>query len=500
MRGNSRTYDKPQSALDDYRKAQAEFEELLRWDPKNRLWQRERVAAQLLVSTGIMACHTSKIKECKPMPSLEEAEATSLEAIMALRALTHVDPSNVSWQNDIRGALQVHARVLAEQTRNEERLAFIEESERIYRNSKPDNADAEGMAELGRLLQDKTDALAALGRLPEAMATVLRSSDLFKGLIVAHEDNPRYVFDLSEARRREAELRRKTGDRTGAVAANREKQQLIEKYWSVTGNRQEKAKQLKAMHSARVNEGAKLFNGGDHPAALRQFAVAESAALEYIRVLPTDFRGYDALRNVYDWIQTTQDKLSDTKETAIALSSSMHAAQIATLLVPQSQRAEKLKMDTSLAQARKKLGIFLYDNGRFEEALAVVQEEVVVAERLVQNDPQNPAYLNSLGNAKCGLGMVRRYLKKAGWEETIRSGLVQIQKAAKIDTKNPEYWKEVGSWRKYLAEELNNDLEKEKASLEYRVALEMYNNAARISPGDKGVQEALRELADRGVR
>jgi hypothetical protein len=96
--------------------------------------------------------------------------------------------------------------------------------------------------------------------------------------------------------------------------------------------------------------------------------------------------------------------------------------------------------------------------------------------------------------------MVRRYLKKAGWEETIRSGLVQIQKAAKIDTKNPEYWKEVGSWRKYLAEELNNDLEKEKASLEYRVALEMYNNAARISPGDKGVQEALRELADRGVR
>jgi hypothetical protein len=53
----------PSRALDDYRKAQVEFEELSRWDPDSKLWQRERAATQLLVSEGIVACHKSKDKD-----------------------------------------------------------------------------------------------------------------------------------------------------------------------------------------------------------------------------------------------------------------------------------------------------------------------------------------------------------------------------------------------------------------------------------------------------
>ena len=130
-RGNGRIYDQPQRALDDYRNVLAGFEELRRWDPNNRLWQRERAAAQLVVSEGMVACHESKTKDCKPMPSLEEAEATSLEAIATLRALAEIDQTNFSLQRDLAAswALQDRARVLASQDRKAERLASIEEAE-----------------------------------------------------------------------------------------------------------------------------------------------------------------------------------------------------------------------------------------------------------------------------------------------------------------------------------------------------------------------------------
>lgn len=190
-RGNGRISATPQPALDDYRKVLSEFEELRRWDPSNRLWQRERAATQLAGEPkGILACLASKAKDCKPMPSVEEAEAMSLAAMATLRALAQIDRSNVSFQRDLSWALVDYARVLAAGGRQTERLVILKEAERIYGNSQPDKADAEGVAALGRLLEDKSDALTALGRLPEAKESLRRSVDLFEGLIAAHPDKP----------------------------------------------------------------------------------------------------------------------------------------------------------------------------------------------------------------------------------------------------------------------------------------------------------------------
>jgi tetratricopeptide (TPR) repeat protein len=218
--------------LDDYRKALTGIEELRRWDPKNVLWQRERAAGQLLVSGGTVACHTSEPKNCDPMPSLEEAEAMSLEAIAALRALSKTDLSNVSWQRDLGWALQVHAKVLAKQGRHRqtERLASLEESERVYSNSLPDKADAEGVAQFGGLLKDKSNALAELNQTLKAEETLQRAIDLFKRLVADHQDNPKYIAELSDTLQREAEIRRKAGDETNAHAAESEVQRLNEKY------------------------------------------------------------------------------------------------------------------------------------------------------------------------------------------------------------------------------------------------------------------------------
>ena len=94
----------------------------------------------------------------------------------------------------------------------------------------------------------------------------------------------------------------------------------------------------------------------------------------------------------------------------------------------------------------------------------MVQEEVVVAEALVQqlaSDPTKPAdphradYLWRLSSAKFGLGLVRRNLKREGWEEAVRSAIFYLQKAANIDQKNAEYPKKLEEYRKYLANELD---------------------------------------------
>jgi tetratricopeptide (TPR) repeat protein len=487
-RGNGRIGTPPR-ALDDYRRVLAGFEELRRWDPDNRLWQRERAASQLLVSGGIVACHERKTKEC---PSLEEAEAVNLEAIAALRTLTQLDSTNTSWQSDLGWALQSHAKVLAAQGRHSERLAILEEGAQVYGKSQPEKADAESSAVLGRILQDKSNTLVALGRLSEAKQALQSSMDRFKQLIADHSDAPNYVADLSVARQHEAELLRKAGNSSAADAADRERTGLDKKYATLTRSRGEKARKFADLGTAHVNEGAKLFKGRDYALALREFSTAESAMREYINLRPAASGGYGNLRNIYSWIQLTLKELGKSEEGRMALKASMQAAQIAFLLAP-----EEREVANKLLEARHDLGVFLRNNSRFSEALAMVQEEVVVAEDLVRGAAQNPHYLWRLGNARCGLGMVGRDLKKAGWVEAIRSGLIGIQKAAEIDQKNSDYPKEVGSWRKYLIEQLEADGFKDEASLEYDLALEAYRKAERISPGDTEVKEAIRELSER---
>jgi tetratricopeptide (TPR) repeat protein len=163
-------------------------------------------------------------------------------------------------------------------------------------------------------------------------------------------------------------------------------------------------------------------------------------------------------------------------------------------------------MKVKLLEARLQIGIFLNDNSRFDEALAMVEEQVVIAEKLVHGAQKKPhdvryaKYLGHLGNAKCGLGMVRRNLGRGGWEEAIRSGLIHIQKAVEIDRQNPDYLNELGSWRIYIAKQFADEGAKDKASMEEGLALKAYQKAATVDPNNKVAEQAMRELAERGVR
>ncbi len=495
-RGNGRRDATPERGLEDYRKALADIEELRRWDPSNRLWQRERAASQLLVSGGIVACRASRAKTCKPLPALEESEAIVLDAIAALRELAGIDGTNVSLQRDLGWALREHAKVLDAQGRHRERLATLNDSERAYVASQTDKADAEYTAAHADVLLDRAEALAQLGERAEAKATLQEAIGLHRELVQAHPDNANHMAQLSEAYRRGAAILRKARDSIGADASARERKLLEEKSSTLTENRSKKLQELKEQNVVRVNAGAKLFNDGKYDKALDEFRASESTVREYVGLEPTVVDGFDELRNVYDWIRTTQEKLPNAKveERLVALSAWMNAAQIAAWLVPED------KQNNGLLSARQAFGISLHDKEHYEKALAMVQEEIVVAEYLVQGDPRNSSYLRSLGNAKCGLGMVRRDLKKAGWEEAIRSGLIHIEKAADIDKKNVNHRKELGDWRKYLGSELEADGHKDKAVQEFQLALKAYNLALRLAPEDATVKAAIQELRARGTQ
>ncbi|NGZ99252.1 MAG: hypothetical protein CV089_24620 [Nitrospira sp. WS110] len=505
---NSKFFEKPQDALQDYRPILAEFDLLLHHDPTNRLWKREQAAVQLLIAEAIVACHQTKAKDCQAKSSLEEAELTNLKAFATLRALAKDDPSNMALQRDLGWALQGRAQVLASRHEHVERLTTLQESERLYADSIPDPSDAEGALPLGRVLLGQSKALADRTKWSEAKATLQKSITTYETYgkeSGTQEDNLSLLAYLIEARTEEGELLRKAEDKKGADQADLERKRLQDLsdnlYYKLFENNKEESEKLNASRTASVNQGAELFKKGDHAAALLEFKTAESVMREYINLQPSDYQGYDDLRDVYDRIRLTQKELGQAKEAPETIWIMVDMAQIASLLSPKQYAPQ---MNDKLRQAQQSQGITLYKSSDFkdhmDETLAIVQREIANAEAMLQTDPSNTNSLKNLGNAYYGQGLVSRDAQKDGWEEAIRIGMVYIQKAAAIDKKNPQHAKDLGDMHKYLADKIDADGLKEMASVEYRLALKAYQQAARLSPDDKETQDAIRELEGRGIR
>ncbi len=505
---NSKFFEKPQDALQDYRPILAEFDLLLHHDPTNRLWKREQAAVQLLIAEAIVTCHQARAKDCKSMSSIAEGEVTNWKAQVTLRTLAEADPNNMSLRRDLGWALQGRAHVLEARNQPQARLAVLHESEQFYRNSIPDHSDAEGVLPLGRVLLDQSKAQGDLARWPEAKATLEKSIATYETYgqeIGTQEDNLSILASLIEARTEEGKLLRKAGDKKGADRADWELKRLNKRYENLRDNLSENSDQetakLDASHIASVNQGAELFNNGNHAAALLKFKAAESAMREYIGLKPADYHGYDKLRNVYNWIRLTQEKLGHTKEAPETIRVMVDMARTASLL---SFQHDSRSLNDKLRDAQQAQGIALYNSPDFkdhiDETMSLVQQEIANAEATLQADPNNANSLKNLGIAYYGRGLVSRDARTAGWEEAIRIGIVYIQKAADVDRKNHEYHNKLGEMRTYLAGEMATDGLKDKGREEYGLALEAYKEAVRRSPRDETALKGISDLAELGVR
>jgi tetratricopeptide (TPR) repeat protein len=495
-RGHARWRTSPEAALADYRTVLAESEELRRSDPDDRRWQRERAASQLLVSIGVVACH-QKPGSCTPSPSLEDAEAVVLEATATLHALASADKTNTSLQDDLVWAGQARSAILAARGGHAaERLSVIRDAQRVQERSVRDAKDAGREQTAVYLLDEEAEILLELGRIPEAQESLRRSIDRATKLVAAHPDNALYFDTLAFTWAREAVLLDKASDPRGAAAAAEEQRRAAARFEDLHREHVAASEELRARGVAHVTEGSKLLGREpvDYAAVTRELIAAESAFREAARRRPTSYGTYDELRKVYDWLQRTEEKLGRKEDRFAALSASMHAAQIAAWLAPESAQSA---MNGRLLETRNLLAQALIaenDKTSNQAALGLTQEAVVVADSLVQSEPENADYRFSLADAKCGLGMVRRNLGAGGWENTIRSCLIDVQKAAALAPDRVLFRLKEASWRRYLGNELARSGEKERARAELAFALQGYEEAARRDPKNEEAREGIRAI------
>jgi len=494
-RGHAHRSASPQAALDDDRNVLAESDELRRSDPDDRQWQRQRAASQLRVSEGIVACN-QKPGSCTPMPSLDDAEALVLEAIATLRALASIDTTDTSLQNDLVWAGQARSAIFAARGGHAaERLDAIRNAQRVRDQAVHDRNDAAGEQTAVELLDEEADVLLELGRLPEAKEALRQAIDRSTKLVAAHPDNPLYIQTSAVTWGREAVLLGKTGDANGAAAASEEEKRATARFDDLLVEHLAASAALRNRGMEHFTRGAKLMSAEppDYASAYRELINAESALREAVLRRPDSYSTYDELRDMYDWLQRTEGRLGRKEDQFESLGASMHAAQIAAWLAPESAQNA---MDNRLLHSRNVFAQALIaenDTKSYEAALGLVQEAVVVADSLVQREPRNPDYRFSLADAKYSLGMIRRKLGAAGWENAVRSGLIDAQRAATLAPDRISFRLKQAAWRRYLGEELMKS-EGERARAEFALALQGYEEAARIDPKNAEAQEGIRAV------
>ena len=227
---NSNAFDKAQHALKDYREVLAEFDELRRRDPSNRIWEREHAAVQLLIVEEIVACHQDKTKDCKLVPSLEEAGVQSAEVIGTLLNLAQLDSKNLSLRRDLGWAWQSRAKVFVAQKQQAETLEAIINAESFYLSSILDRRlDVEGVRKHAAVLLEKSQALSDLNRGPQAKVALERSIVMLEELASRYQGDLSIAAELGNARMVQGKLLRQSGDLRGAGLADQQRKQLQDK-------------------------------------------------------------------------------------------------------------------------------------------------------------------------------------------------------------------------------------------------------------------------------
>lgn len=468
-------------ALTDFQRVLAESEELRRSDPDNRLWQRDRATAQLLVSQGIVACQREP-GSCTSVASIDDAEALVFEAIATLRTLASTDATNTSLQLDLVHAAQARSEVLAARGGHAaERLAVLRNAQQVCDRAMRDRNDAATERLAVDLLTDEADILLAMGRDAEAGATLSRALDRARKLVRAHPDDGMSSGSLAMTLAREQHRLRTRGDDAGVARVTTEMKDaasvFLDRYVAPPS----------AASDALRNRGHAHVRAG-------QLVAAETAFRGAIRRLPTSYETYDELRHVYQLVQQNEARRGRKAERFEALRASMHAAQIAAWLAPEAKQSA---MNERLLDARSTFAHALIaekDRGSNEAALGLMQEAVVVASGLVQREPGNDRYRFSLAAAKCDLGMGRRKVGIAGWENAIRSGLIDVQRAIALAPDRIDDRVQQGAWRQYLGEQLSREGAHESAAAALSLALQSYEEVLRLDPNNVAAQRGVREV------
>jgi tetratricopeptide (TPR) repeat protein len=493
VRGKGQT---GRDAVEAYESGTARARDWSRWDPNSKMAQRELAVAQLLAVGGTIDCYLSRScacpannKTCEPASSLNEAEATALYALQTLRVLAQSDPSNTLWRSDEASAWQTYAKVLSArgQGRNSERLRALEDAERIHRDLKKRRV---GDREFAWLLVDKFDALADLGRLEDAKRSLEEATGVLKDLAAAHPDNEAYYkADLSEAWRRAYEKLRKV-DKTGADDAKRRHNEIAKV--ARVGYEEEDKKQL-GDALAHVEKGTKLKDSGQYGDAIKEFEAFETSYLMHMRYRAPSNDDFFQLGAIYRLMAEAQEKLGNVRERDAALCRSMHAAEI-TVSVSKNPDKDGTRMNLLMARLRLiTADPSKWSEGFDEASFLVARESTADAHSLLMSDRQNMVVLSMRGMLRLVLGKILQGRNEVGWQEAIRSGVIDAEFAAGKNKQDKLSLTSAGDARVMLARDLKEQNKEDEARDELQRALKDYLEASRRDPKDTEVQGAIRD-------
>jgi tetratricopeptide (TPR) repeat protein len=222
----ARDFD-PSQALDIYRKVAESVDELVRWDPFNKLWRREGAATQLILSEGILKCLQDEKKRCKKSaPELSEVEHLTLDAISKMRVLTAIDPENVSWKRDLAWGLTVQATVLNVKKQWDNAIRAQNEAVGLYDRVAPeDPLDVNVKWGQATAYRDRAAILAEQKKYDEAVTDQQRAREILEGLVSAHMEHTGLRDELVKTLKKEIAYNRKIGNRVAVDVLERKEKE-----------------------------------------------------------------------------------------------------------------------------------------------------------------------------------------------------------------------------------------------------------------------------------
>jgi tetratricopeptide (TPR) repeat protein len=292
-----------------------------------------------------------------------------------------------------------------------------------------------------------------------------------------------YKDRLSFALGRQFDMLRNV-DKTGAADAKR-RQNEITKIARV-GYEEEDAKHLSDALD-HLQKGKELKEAGQYGDALKEFESWETGYLRYLRYRSKN-EDFENLCQTYVLIAQTQEKLGNVSEQEAALNRSMHAAEIAVAMDPDKDGPRMTLLEARLRFVTAHTALF------DEASLAVTRESAADAESILANDRQNMDVLFVRGASRIVLGKILQGRKEVGWQEAIRSGVIDVEFVAGKDKQNKGSLKYAGDARVALALDLKEQNKEAEARNELQRALQDYLDASKRDPKDQETLGAIRDI------
>ena len=125
--------------------------------------------------------------------------------------------------------------------------------------------------------------------------------------------------------------------------------------------------------------------------------------------------------------------------------------------------------------------------------MLVARQCTADAQSLLMSDRQNMAVLSLRGVTRIVLGNILQDRNEVGWQEVIRSGVIDAEFAAGKNKQDRGSLKFAGRARFMLAQDLKEQNKEKEARDELQRALKDYLEASRRDPKDTEVQDAIRD-------